>query len=755
MSIRDEKTILWLVLLVLALLTYWPVFSSGRLPGGELSDTVAQGYPFFSYISSRLADGELPLWNPYILCGIPFYESFSAPVFYPLRGIPMILFGPEAAIRFLFPVHLLLAGFFAWLFLKSMGTERWGALVGAVAYASGAWANTLFYAGHGSKIICWAWFPLVLCSVVRFVRSGNPRWIAAGGAAFGMQGLSSHPQMVLYTAGSALILSLFYLKRPLKALLRPIYGFGAMIALGGAVAAVQLYPGFVFSKYSSRGNDLSLAAASSYSLPPEETLTMAFPGMFGLRHGFSDSSLNGIPLYFGRLGLRLSSEFAGVAFLILALLGLTGGGSKRPRYALAAMCLGGMAVSWGGYTPVFNVLYAIAPVFRKLRAPHMAAFVTTSALALAAGPGFSRVFASGDNASKMKRTAMILASIAGLMLILSVVSPGISNALQGSWWTQHGVSDTSPYSAVVSRRAEMLEKDLLRAFAVTAAFSFLVLVRGRGRLKTGVAAGAVLIVGALELLPFNRSFQVFLPQTSIDQLHPDAPELRRMAGSGRIFPGGNEFVPLGIRSVTGYHAAGTAETEMLARLLHSGNPWVLRQTGMTLLVTQQGAAPWEVIQPLLAESASGFPEEPMPRAFIPVSSMDGSREDGFRAMENGEDPQLVSIVENAPFLYDGLIGSAAIILDDPEHITIETETDGEGFLILADTWYPRWTVTVNGAPAPLLRANGWMRAVELPAGQSTVEFRYGNGHIRTGLMISLAGLAAAAALFFAGKGRDA
>jgi len=97
MRLKDEKTVLWITLVSLTVLTYWPAFSSGRLPGGEMSDTVAQGYPFFSYTAERLSNWELPLWNPYIFCGIPFYESFSAPVFYPLRGLPMLLSWPVSS----------------------------------------------------------------------------------------------------------------------------------------------------------------------------------------------------------------------------------------------------------------------------------------------------------------------------------------------------------------------------------------------------------------------------------------------------------------------------------------------------------------------------------------------------------------------------------------------------------------------------------------------------------------------------------
>lgn len=749
MSIKGEKSVLWLTLILLTVLMYWPVFSSGRLPGGEMSDTVAQGYPFFSYTAERLASFELPLWNPRIFCGTPFYESFSAPVFYPLRGLPMLLFGPEAAIRFLFPVHLLLAGFFAWLLLKSAGVSRWGSLTGAVAYSAGAWANTLFYAGHGSKVICWAWFPLVLWAVVRFAGTKKLKYMGLGGLAVGMQGLSSHPQMMLYTGGSALLVCLFLTKKPaVKSLTANIGGLLGILALGGALAAVQLYPGYVFSRYTQRGEDLSPETAASYSLPPEETLTMFMPGMFGLRHGFTDSSVNGIPVYFGRLGLRLSSEFIGVAFFILGILGILFGTRTRQKYALGSLCVVGAVVSWGGYTPVFDLLYTILPVFRKLRAPHMAAFITTSALALAVGPGFDGLFVAKHKGDLPGKTAIFLGCVSLLFLVLVPFAGSVSNALQSSWWAGHGVSDTSPYALLTAKRASLLETDFLRVFAAAGILSIALFLRGKERGGPAVFAGVVVILSLFELVPFNRGFQVYLHNRSIDSMFPGAPVLEEMAEDGRVFPGGNSLMPLGIKSVTGYHAAKTMETDRLMNLVSTGSPWILYQTGMTVLALDQGVATWEEVWPVLSEDAEQLPMEPMPRAFIPRSSVSGSAEDGFLAVERGWNPRIRSVIENAPSFHDGVLGSAEITIDLPEQVVIETNTASDGYLVLADTWYPMWSATVNGDETTVYRANGWMRAVPVPAGEHVVEFSYGTAHIRTGALVSLMALAACGALVF-------
>jgi hypothetical protein len=740
MFIKSEKTVLGSVMILLAVLTYWTIFFSSRLPGGDMSDTVSQGYPFFSYTESRISQGELPLWNPYILCGIPFYESFSSPVFYPLRGLPILLFGSEAAVRFLFPVHLVLAGIFAWMFLKSTGVSRWGALVGASAYASGSWANTLFYAGHGSKIICWAWLPLLMWSVVKWSQSRDTRYIALGAIAVGMQGLASHPQMILYSAGIAFVLAVFMWKKPLAgSIAGNLGGLAAIILLGGALAAVQLYPGYRFSSHTSRGEDLSLETASSFSLAPEESLTMMLPGMFGMRHGFTDSMVGGIPVYFGRMGLRLSSEFIGVAYFVLGLAGLILGKNRKTKAALVTLVIVGTVVSWGGYTPVFSVLYRVIPIFRKLRAPHMAAFVTTSCVALASGMGFDALF-TAKQGSKLKKAKIFLAAASGLFLVFLLVAGPVSQALQSSWWTRNGVSDLSGFGTVVARRASLLSADFLRGFLVTGLVSAMAFSAGKYRCRPWVFAVLILVISSVELVPFNRSFQVYLPATTIESLYPDAPLLREMAGDGRVFPGGNDLIPLEIRSVYGYHAAKPAATDRLMALVRTASPWVLRQTGMTAYAASEGAATWEQFRPVLAEGIPGYPENPMPRAFIPESVVPGSVEQGYEAVESGLVPESVSIVTDAAVELTGVTGTADILIDLPELVQIETSSSADGFLVLADSWYPEWKVTVDGNPVSLYRANGWMRGVEIPQGRHTVEFAYSNGNVVLGGIISTSAL---------------
>jgi uncharacterized membrane protein YfhO len=67
--------------------------------------------------------------------------------------------------------------------------------------------------------------------------------------------------------------------------------------------------------------------------------------------------------------------------------------------------------------------------------------------------------------------------------------------------------------------------------------------------------------------------------------------------------------------------------------------------------------------------------------------------------------------------------------------------DAPGYLVLADTWYPGWRATVDGAPTEVLRANHAFRAVRLEAGEHVVDMVYRPTSVLVGGAVSLAALA--------------
>jgi hypothetical protein len=81
-------------------------------------------------------------------------------------------------------------------------------------------------------------------------------------------------------------------------------------------------------------------------------------------------------------------------------------------------------------------------------------------------------------------------------------------------------------------------------------------------------------------------------------------------------------------------------------------------------------------------------------------------------------------------------GSAQIIAEGPASIDVSVDALTDGYVVLADAFYPGWSVTIDGSPAPLLRANFSSRAVAVRAGRHRVRMDYEPPGFATGWRVT-------------------
>ena len=93
-------------------------------------------------------------------------------------------------------------------------------------------------------------------------------------------------------------------------------------------------------------------------------------------------------------------------------------------------------------------------------------------------------------------------------------------------------------------------------------------------------------------------------------------------------------------------------------------------------------------------------------------------------------------------------GSAKIVTDLPERVVVQTESATPAYLLLADTFDPGWSATLDGQSVPIRPAYVAFRAVALPAGKHTVVFTYEPAGFVLGLSVSTAGALLAVLLLF-------
>ncbi len=93
-------------------------------------------------------------------------------------------------------------------------------------------------------------------------------------------------------------------------------------------------------------------------------------------------------------------------------------------------------------------------------------------------------------------------------------------------------------------------------------------------------------------------------------------------------------------------------------------------------------------------------------------------------------------------------GTARIVEDLPEKVSVQTDAAMPSYLVLSDTFDPGWSATIDGVPAPIRPAYIAFRAVYVPKGSHTVVFTYRPAGFATGLTLTGCGVVLGLFLWF-------
>ncbi len=80
--------------------------------------------------------------------------------------------------------------------------------------------------------------------------------------------------------------------------------------------------------------------------------------------------------------------------------------------------------------------------------------------------------------------------------------------------------------------------------------------------------------------------------------------------------------------------------------------------------------------------------------------------------------------------------SATVRTLERDTVEVETLSAAPSLLVLADVFYPGWEATVDGRPAPVVRADYLLRAVPVPAGRHLVRLAFRPSSLRRGAALS-------------------
>ncbi|MBX3145724.1 MAG: hypothetical protein KF785_03050 [Gemmatimonadales bacterium] len=755
------------VFVVAALTLCWPMLRGDFLIG-QYSDMYEAGYSFRIFAANYFREyGSIPLWNPYLMGGVPFVGAGGGDIFYPTAWLRWIL-PTDVAINLGFAAHIVLAGAAVFALLRALRVSWAGALIGGLAFQMTGIVLSQVHPGHDGKLFVSALAPILFLAIVRAVRDNSFAGYGTIALTVGLS-LHGHPQMAYYLLVAGLIWGLFWVfgpEGPRTAALRGrvILASVAVVLLGIGLYAIYGMPMSAHVAYSPRVEGTAnsgWAWATSFALPLSELPGLLLPMIDG---GVS-------PNYFGRNGLKLHTEYLGPVAIILAVLGAGGAERRRVRLALGGIAGLFLLVSLGGDTPFFRLWYAVMPMSATLRAPGMAFFLVAMPIAVLAGFGAERLFRREISIPRLAVFAGLIALLALLGLI------GFLQMVVEDWARGTGYQGVAEMAI---GNAGVLRTDSLRLLVVTLVAAGLIWAVTRDRIRGVAAVAAIGAVLWADLWIVGRHSFVYSPGAKVtyasDPIMQHLEQVKppyRVYGPVTQYSGLNPYpkswlMTANIPVLFGYHGNEIRYfNDLLGGKIAQNqlNPAMWDLFAVRYFVVkepQQIPGFRQVLGPVQTHHGPGYlfeSEDPPPYARVIAGAI------------KVPDDAIVESVTDQRFPIDRVLiypDTASVTLRDlgnqvPEpsarradvtewrpgrmRVAISGEATQDEYLLVSENWYPDWKATIDGKPAAVLRANNTLLSVVLPASARDVVFEYDSRSYRRGRAVSLISLLGVVGIF--------
>ncbi len=296
-----------------------------------LADLILENYAWKRLLVEAIQARELPLWDPYVFAGHPFFANGQHSVLYPLSLVFYVLPLWRAYGVFTW-LQLGLAGWWAYLLARTLGASRLGGLIAGITFQFSGFM--LVSVVHPMIIAGSSWLPFILAMVERVIqqrpalgsRPSSLPWVLLGGMGLGCQMLAGHAEntyFVLLVTGAYAVWrligrtyavpsgsnhgdtentefrrvfrapSVVSLKKTLCPLrLRTAAWLVLMVLLGLALGAVQFVPLYEVATTGFRSAQAAptLQQVLGWAYPPRRIIAFAIPNFFGnpAHHSYFD-----------------------------------------------------------------------------------------------------------------------------------------------------------------------------------------------------------------------------------------------------------------------------------------------------------------------------------------------------------------------------------------------------------------------------------------------------------------------------------
>ena len=427
----DFAAVLFLILL--PFVVFWFLWAPNPDDRGIfVGDVLVGAYPSRIYVHRLLQQGELPLWNPYQLGGMPLLADIQVASFYlPNLILDLIYWDtdiPYTGFEALIVAHYAIGAVLMFGYLRNLGIKTPAALLGAIAFEF----NGFFVGHHGhySMFSVVVWVPGALWMLDRAWQQidikGTLFYTIMTAFMLCQLAMGGHPQLTYY---SVLFISAYFVFRwgmqvqIWRFLLfsggfrgfitNPIIHMPLILAAAGLIgmglSAISTLPMIELLTRSVR-SEPTLAFSSQFSLMPRNFITLFMPEF----------------LNWSGTEFRI---FAGVTTLTLVFVAwIIPEAPKRPEwnFYIGAFIVV-LILSMGAFTSVHGWFYRFVPGFSSVRVSARIFYFGNISLVILASFGADFLFGTMSDAEGKRLVKLIkyLTPLIALFILIGIFIYGL------------------------------------------------------------------------------------------------------------------------------------------------------------------------------------------------------------------------------------------------------------------------------------------------------------------------------------------
>jgi hypothetical protein len=750
-----------IILLLIAAGFFYPMLFDGKVIFYRDYNLIT--YPYRYFLGQAFSQGAIPYWVPNANGGLPFMAAFHPGVFYP-PSVLFLLDDTTYALNLFYVLHFMILGVSLYLLARCWGLSFIAALCCAITGMLSGFmvASTLLSNFFMSAV----WLPVIFWLFHQYWKRKHIGYFIGLIAAIATQTLAACPEINIMTMLLLYGHSLYFLPRPpgISGVVRLTASLGLAVTLALGVSAFQLLPTAKLIKHSFRHSGLDYATHTQWSLDTDKLSTFVlspdFRGFFNFRlqpKPVEGSSLSTQP----KLNMSLTGDspvakknrppmisgflhtvYMGLLGLTFVLLGFFFRREKAVGFWLVIF-LFGIFLAFGKHNPFYPIVYYGIPFLDLFRYPEKYIYISSFAAVFLAGYSLEALIRyTRDRKIKIIWVLATLVVLSGVVGLLAKWKPYFSPGHSLMILVLFGFS----YAMFYFRKMKETW------FAVSVLLMILVDLSIKDAqllplIDKKYYQEKPMVMDILgDSFGKHRVYSGRLQQEPNDKSYPGGPTRLAsiLASKELLYP--YMGMVYGVEHVNGFNGlALELESNMLWWAVFVKSPPERRRR----ILTRSNVKYW-IDGDVLTPYSNGYPvimpdrvkvlNGALPRAYL-VPKMRLPEEDDHLLntyYDESFDPlKEVLLNEKVDFEESNhFSGKVEQVIYKPNHVTVQTTQEGNGFLVLMDAHFPGWTVKVDGQPQPVLQANNFYRAVQLGSGQHTLEFDFVPEGMKTGLIVS-------------------